>query len=193
MLCRKMLRYLSCGGDPKEKYTPIKLLGSGSFGHVILARANLFSCKVAIKVMEVEKQAFTMLVNEITIMKKINHENVVMALDAIYVEAVNKFWLVMEYVQGCTLKKITKSVSLKEEHICYISKQFVKGLDYLHGENMVHRDLKSSNIMVDIFGIVKIADFGTSFIYDQDDKKNDRVGTPRWMAPEVVTRKPYDF
>jgi serine/threonine protein kinase len=107
---------------------------------VILARANLFPSMVAIKIMEVEKQAFTMLVNEVTIMKKINHENVVMALDAIYVEAVNKVWLVMEYVRGCTLNKIMKSVSLKEGLICYISKQLVKGLDYLQGENIVHRD-----------------------------------------------------
>jgi serine/threonine protein kinase len=62
---------------------------------VVLAKAKLNGCLVAIKIMEVEKQPFTVLANEITIMKKIYHDNVVIALDAIYVEAVKKFWLVM--------------------------------------------------------------------------------------------------
>lgn len=143
---------------------------------------------VAIKIMEVEKQPFTVLANEVTIMKKINHENVVTALDGIYVEAVKKFWLVMEYVNGCSLKKIVRNVALEEGHICFISSQCVKGLDYLHKENIVHRDIKSSNVLVDIYGRVKITDFGTSYFYEKNAKKNEIVGSPCFMAPEVVAR-----
>jgi serine/threonine protein kinase len=143
---------------------------------------------VAIKIMEVKKQPFTVLANEVNIMKKIYHENVVIALDAIYVEAVKKFWLVMEYVNGCSLRKIVRNVSLEEGHICFISSQCVKGLDYLHKENIVHRDIKSNNVLVDVHGRVKITDFGTSYIYDENAKKNDLVGSPCYMAPEVVAR-----
>ncbi|XP_060570068.1 serine/threonine-protein kinase PAK 3-like [Ruditapes philippinarum] len=148
---------------------------------------------VAIKIMEVKKQPFTVLANEVNIMKKIYHENVVIALDAIYVEAVKKFWLVMEYVNGCSLRKIVRNVSLEEGHICFISSQCVKGLDYLHKENIVHRDIKSNNVLVDVHGRVKITDFGTSYIYDENAKKNDLVVSPCYMAPEVVARRPYDY
>ncbi|XP_060580928.1 serine/threonine-protein kinase Sgk3-like, partial [Ruditapes philippinarum] len=106
MLYHKMLRNLSNGDDPKQRYSPIKLIDSGTFGHVILAKAKLNGSMVAIKIMEVKKQPFAVLANEVTIMKRICQENVVTALDAIYVEAVKKFWLVMEYVNGCSLKKI---------------------------------------------------------------------------------------
>jgi p21-activated kinase 1 len=143
---------------------------------------------VAIKILEVKKQPFNVLANEVTIMKKIYHDNVVTALDAIYVEAVKKFWLVMEYVNGCSLRKIVRNVSLEEGHICFISSQCVKGLDYLHKENIVHRDIKSSNVLVDIYGRVKITDFGTSYIHDKNAKKNEIVGSPCYMAPEVVAR-----
>ncbi|XP_060601862.1 serine/threonine-protein kinase PAK 3-like [Ruditapes philippinarum] len=188
MLYHKMLRNLSSGDDPKRKYSPIKLIDSGTFGHVILAKTKQNGCMVAIKILEVKKQPFTVLANEVTIMKKIYHDNVVTALDAIYVEAVKKFWLVMEYVNGCSLKKIVRNVALEEGHICFISSQCVKGLDYLHKESIVHRDIKSSNVLVDIYGRVKITDFGTSYIYDKNAKKNEIVGSPCYMAPEVVAR-----
>ncbi|XP_060584428.1 uncharacterized protein LOC132740524 [Ruditapes philippinarum] len=164
-----------------------------TFGHVVLAKAKLNGSMVAIKIMEVKKQPFAVLANEVTIMKRIYHENVVTALDAIYVEAVKKFWLVMEYVNGCSLRKIVRSVSLEEGQICFISSQCVKGLEYLHKENIVHRDIKSNNVLVDIHGRVKITDFGTSYIYDKNDKKNEIVGSPCYMAPEVVARRPYDY
>ncbi|XP_060587567.1 serine/threonine-protein kinase PAK 3-like [Ruditapes philippinarum] len=136
MLYHKMLRNLSNGDDPKQRYSPIKLIDSGTFGHVVLAKAKLNGSMVAIKIMEVKKQPFAVLANEVNIMKRIYHENVVTALDAIYVEAVKKFWLITEYVNGCSLRKILRNVSLEEglSQICYICSQCVKGLDYLHKE-----------------------------------------------------------
>ena len=143
---------------------------------------------VAIKIMKVEKQPLTMLTNEVSIMKKIRHENVVSCLEAIYVESVNKFWLVMQYVKGCSLARILKVTSLTEGQICSTTKQFVKGLHYLHQENIVHRDIKSNNILVDVRGNTKITDFGTSYMFDKNAKRTDIVGSLCWMAPEVLAR-----
>ena len=165
-----------------------------TFSHVVLA--NLKKCaerksKVAIKIMEVEKQLFTMLVNEIMIMKRIRHENVVSALDAVYVESVRKVWLVMEYMQGCPLTRIVKTIQLREcqkSYVAYVARQCLKGLEYLHGENIVHRDIKSNNILVDIHGKIKRTDFGTSYVYDRYAKKQEIIGSPCWMAPKVVVR-----
>ena len=162
-----------------------------TFSHVVLANVKKSATrknKVAIKIMEVEKQPFTMLVNEILIMKRIRHENVVSALDAVYVESVRKVWLVMEYMQGCTLTRIVKSVQLRECEISYVARQCIKGLDYLHGESIVHRDIKSNNILVDIQGKIKLTDFGTGYVYDKYAKKHETIGSPCWMAPEVVKR-----
>ncbi|XP_053405765.1 uncharacterized protein LOC123565770 isoform X2 [Mercenaria mercenaria] len=194
-LFHKMLRNLSSVGDPLQKYSPLKLLDSGTFSHVVLASVKKSNCdsKVAIKIIEVEKQPYNMLLNEINIMKRIQHENVINALDVMYVEAVKKVWIVMEYMKGCSLASVLQTVLLKEKQIVYVAKECLNALHYLHGKMIVHRDIKSNNILIDIHGRVKITDCGTSFIYNDKQVKKEIVGSPCWMAPEVVARKPYDF
>ncbi|XP_045193172.2 serine/threonine-protein kinase Pak-like isoform X3 [Mercenaria mercenaria] len=194
-LIYKMLKNVSSIGSPLKKYAPIKLIDTGTFSHVVLAGLKNSTCnrKVAIKIIQVEKVPYNKLLQEINIMKKIRHDNVINALDVAYVEAVRKVWLVMEYMRGSSLACLLRKMLLKESQIAYVSKECVKALTYLHGQNIVHRDIKSNNVLIDIQGRVKITDFGTSFVYSKYETKREIVGTPCWMAPEVVSRKPYNF
>jgi len=186
------LRSVVSSGDPTSIYSKIKKVGQGASGSVYVAKSLTTSAKVAIKQMDLSHQPRKeLIVNEILVMKESQHPNIVNYLDSFLVKS-NELWVVMEYMEGGALTDVIDNNTLEEDQIAAICFETCKGLQHLHGQNIIHRDIKSDNVLLDAYGHVKITDFGfCAKLTDQKNKRATMVGTPYWMAPEVVKQKEY--
>ncbi|XP_058680547.1 serine/threonine-protein kinase PAK 1-like, partial [Ammospiza caudacuta] len=128
--------------------------------------------------------------NEITIMKTYRSPNVVNYLDSYLLG--EELLLVIEYMDGGVLSDIVSQTCLSEDEMAAISRECLQGLDFLHANDVIHRDVKSDNILLRTDGSVKLADFGLATQLSPEQSRRCSVtGTPWWMAPEVVTGQPY--
>lgn len=186
------LRQVVCDDDPKLIYSKIKKVGQGASGHVYVAKELATGKKVAIKEMDLSHQPRKeLIVNEILVMKESQHPNIVNFLES-YLLKNTELWVVMEYMEGGALTDIIENNTLEEDQISSICLETCKGLQHLHSQSIIHRDIKSDNVLLDAHGRVKITDFGFSAqLTDQKSKRATMVGTPYWMAPEVVKQKEY--
>ncbi|ODV88332.1 hypothetical protein CANCADRAFT_58661 [Tortispora caseinolytica NRRL Y-17796] len=193
------LRSISAAGDPLDAYQKLKKVGQGASGTVYLARVlkgNAYAPKggkVAVKQIDLAKQPRReLIVNEILVMKESSHPNIVNFLEA-YLRSKEDLWVIMEYMEAGALTDIIDNTTIAEPEIATICRETCKGLQHLHHKNIIHRDIKSDNVLLDAHGRVKITDFGfCAKLTDQRSKRATMVGTPYWMAPEVVTQKEYD-
>ncbi|KAK9364499.1 kinase-like domain-containing protein [Lipomyces kononenkoae] len=191
------LRSVVSSGDPLMLYSKKGKVGQGASGSVYVAaplepQMSAKYSKVAIKQMDLASQPRKeLIVNEILVMKESQHPNIVNFLDA-YLREPSDLWVVMEYMEGGALTDIIESNTLTEAQIATICFETCKGLQHLHHKNIIHRDIKSDNVLLDSQGHVKITDFGfCARLTDQKNKRATMVGTPYWMAPEVVKQKEY--
>ncbi|KAG8908959.1 Protein kinase [Tulasnella sp. 403] len=186
------LRQVVSHEDPKGIYATIKKIGQGASGHVYVAKTLSTGKKVAIKQMDLTHQPRKeLIVNEILVMKESQHPNIVNFLDAYLVKNTD-LWVVMEFMEGGALTDIIENNTLEEDQISSICLETCKGLGHLHLQSIIHRDIKSDNVLLDAQGHVKITDFGfCAKLTDQKSKRATMVGTPYWMAPEVVKQKEY--
>ncbi|KAF8183901.1 kinase-like domain-containing protein [Mycena galopus ATCC 62051] len=186
------LRQVVCDDDPKLLYSKIKKVGQGASGHVYVAKTLATGKKVAIKEMDLSHQPRKeLIVNEILVMKESQHPNIVNFLESYLVKS-NELWVVMEYMEGGALTDIIENNTMEEDQISSICFETCKGLGHLHSQSIIHRDIKSDNVLLDALGRVKITDFGfCAKLTDQKSKRATMVGTPYWMAPEVVKQKEY--
>ena len=185
--------------SPSKKYEILSKLGSGSFGNVYLARNRFTYEKVALK--QIKKSSANLLSDgeikdEIEILKKLDHPDIVRIIESFNTK--NSYILITEYCEGGELFDQVKN-QLSETQIAVIFRQLLSGLAYLHSNNIVHRDLKLENILIneiekskttgeDLFNI-KIIDFGTARIFDKNRKPQSIVGSSYYIAPEVLRQK----
>ncbi|GAB5590514.1 Protein kinase [Umbelopsis nana] len=177
--------------DPNLLYKRNKRVGQGASGSVYLATHLSTNKRVAIKQMEIATQARKdLIVNEIIIMKESRHPNIVNYLDSFLVKG--DLWVVMEYMEGGPLTDVISKNNMDETQIATICLETAKGLQHLHSRKIIHRDIKSDNVLLNSFGHIKISDFGyCAKLTAQKSKRVTVVGTPYWMAPEVVTGREY--
>ncbi|ODV76932.1 Pkinase-domain-containing protein [Suhomyces tanzawaensis NRRL Y-17324] len=181
--------------DPTPLFKIIEKAGQGASGAVYLAELTENRQKVAIKQMDLNVQPRKeLIINEILVMKDSQHKNIVNFLDS-YLRGNSDLWVIMEYMEGGSLTEIIENndFKLSERQIATICFETLKGLQHLHKKHIIHRDIKSDNVLLDAKGNVKITDFGfCAKLTDQRNKRATMVGTPYWMAPEVVKQKEYD-
>ncbi|KAI9302858.1 kinase-like domain-containing protein [Cunninghamella echinulata] len=185
------LRAVVSNGDPSVLYKRIKRIGQGASGSVYLATHGSSTTKVAVKQMELKKQSrLDLIVNEIMVMQESRHCNIVNFLDSFLVRG--DLWVIMEYMEGGALTDVIENNTMTEQQIATVCLETAKGLHHLHSQKIIHRDIKSDNVLLNFQGQVKISDFGyCAKLTDQKNKRATMVGTPYWMAPEVVKQKEY--
>ncbi|GAX75530.1 hypothetical protein CEUSTIGMA_g2973.t1 [Chlamydomonas eustigma] len=182
--------------DPRKRYSVQTVLGKGSYGTVYKAVDLETGDTVAIKVISLADQPsedFQQIEKEIDFLSSCNHPNVVRYLGSF--QSGSELWIVMEYCSGGSVSDILTVMGepLAEELIAYICSEALKGLAYLHSLGKVHRDIKCGNILLSHGGHVKIADFGVAAqLTNTMSKRNTFIGTPHWMAPEVIQESRYD-
>ena len=184
-------------GNPNKKYIPIKLLGNGSFGSVYEAQNMVFLNSVAMKIINKSESALDEeeILNEINILKKLSHPNIVKIFEFYITKA--HYYIVTEYCkEGELFTYIKKKFS--ERQLAVLFYQIFSGLWYLHDNKILHRDIKLENIMIsgkeidkstdeELFWI-KIIDFGTAKIFEKNKKEKDVVGSSYYIAPEVLKK-----
>nr|XP_054509425.1 serine/threonine-protein kinase PAK 3-like [Agelaius phoeniceus] len=173
-----------------SKYTAFEELGRGGFGAVYKALDTSSGQQVAIKIMSLEEMSEELAANEILAMRDNRSPSIVTYLDSYLVDA--ELWLAMEFMDSGTLFDMLSAVYPEEGQIGAVCRECLQGLHFLHSRQVIHRDIKSNNVLVGMDGSVKLGDFGLcAQLSPERSKRSSSVGTPSWMAPEVVRGEAY--
>ncbi|RYO78846.1 hypothetical protein DL766_003306 [Monosporascus sp. MC13-8B] len=185
------LKRICSEGDPREIYRGFTKIGQGASGGVFTGHERGSNRLVAIKQMNLEQQPKKdLIINEILVMKESVHPNIVNFIDSYLCGG--ELWVIMEYMEGGSLTDVVTFNIMTEGQIASVCRETLKGLQHLHSKGVIHRDIKSDNILLSLDGNIKLTDFGfCAQINEAHNKRTTMVGTPYWMAPEVVTRKEY--
>ncbi|XP_063279481.1 serine/threonine-protein kinase PAK 3-like [Prinia subflava] len=161
-----------------------------AFGTVSKALDAARGQQVAIKELNLQHQGVEEVLKEILVLKEKRHPNIVTYLQSYLVNGA--VLLVLEYMDGGSLAEVVRKKRMDVGHIATVCRECLQGLAFLHANQVIHRDIKSDNILLSRDGAVKLADFGLcTWLTPEHSKRKSVVGTPRWMAPEVVRGEPY--
>lgn len=185
------LRAVVSTEDPMKLYSDFKKIGQGASGSVYVAKIKKTKETVAIKRMDLNNQPKKdLIINEILVMRESKHTNIVNFIESYLVR--DELWVVMDYMDGGSLTDVIDTNHMAEPQIATVMLETSKGLHHLHSMNIIHRDIKSDNVLLGTGGEVKLTDFGFCARISEDrGKRSTMVGTPYWMAPEVVKQKDY--
>uniref|UniRef100_A0A8C4R4F6 non-specific serine/threonine protein kinase n=1 Tax=Eptatretus burgeri TaxID=7764 RepID=A0A8C4R4F6_EPTBU len=188
---RAALQRVVDAGDPSRFLCGFVKIGEGSTGIVCLATDLRTGRHVAVKKMHLKRQQRReLLFNEVVVMRHHQDENVVQLYNSYLVG--DELWVVMELLEGGALTDIVTYTRMTEEQIAAVCLAVLRALAYLHSHGVIHRDIKSDSILLTADGRVKLSDFGfCAKITKEVPQRKSLVGTPYWMAPEVISRLPY--
>jgi len=178
--------------DPTSDFQLVEKLGEGSYGSVWKSVHIKTGTVTAIKRVPVENDLDEIL-NEIKIMKQCRSPYIISYYGSYFKD--NELWIVMEFCGGGSVSDLMRILdkTLTEDQIAVVVRDALKGLNYLHGIKKIHRDIKAGNILLNGKGESKLADFGVSGqLSDTMAKRQTVIGTPFWMAPEVIQEVGYD-
>uniref|UniRef100_A0A8C2X9H8 MAP/microtubule affinity-regulating kinase 3 n=1 Tax=Cyclopterus lumpus TaxID=8103 RepID=A0A8C2X9H8_CYCLU len=206
--CRNSIALCSDEQPHIGNYRLLKTIGKGNFAKVKLARHILTGREVAIKIIDktqLNPTSLQKLFREVRIMKTLNHPNIVQLFEVIETE--KTLYLIMEYASGGEVfdylvahgRMKEKEARAKFRQVimfclwyCFLSPQIVSAVHYCHLKNIVHRDLKAENLLLDADANIKIADFGFSNEFTAGSKLDTFCGSPPYAAPELFQGKKYD-
>jgi 5'-AMP-activated protein kinase catalytic alpha subunit len=171
-----------------------KTLGEGTFGKVKMGTHILTGEKVAIKILEkdriVDVSDVERVAREIHILKLIRHPNIIQLYEII--ETPKQLFLIMECASGGELfDYIVAHTRVKEREASRFFHQIIAGIEYIHKLNIVHRDMKPENLLLDYNKNIKIVDFGLSNTYKNNELLKTACGSPCYAAPEMIAGKKY--
>ncbi|KAL1408901.1 hypothetical protein Q8F55_005715 [Vanrija albida] len=179
--------------DQSSAYTLLEKLGTGSFGTVWKAVHNVTGSVVAIKMIDLEStdDEIGEIQAEIAHLSTCSSDKVTRYYGS-FVKGY-RLWIVMEYLGGGSCLDLLKPGVFTEEQVAIVCRELLVGLEYLHSEGKIHRDIKAANVLLSENGEVKLADFGVAAqLSSHKSQRHTFVGTPFWMAPEVIRRDGYD-
>ena len=190
-------------GDPYEVYEELKLLGEGSFGKVFKVASKASRVIRAMKIINKQRAAMgseeeRALINEINILKSLDHPNILKVYE--YFNTKRKLFIISELCTGGELfDKISHDKSFNEKVSAHVMKQLLSAVQFCHANGIIHRDLKPENILIESteeakkeYFSIKIIDFGTSDKLKKNKMMHKQIGTPFYIAPEILANTGYN-
>ena len=188
-------------GKIVEGYRIIKFLGRGKFSIVYQAERQADSKLVALKIIKIydikDKNLVEKCLKEVDLLKRVNHPNIIKYLDSFIYQ--NELYIAVEWADKGDVKRLIKKYKqegdeIEERKVIEYTKEIAAGLNHMHEQRVIHRDLKPANILINSDGIFKLGDLGLGRIMNTETIKTfSKVGTPLYMAPEVINNNGYDF
>lgn len=176
--------------DPCEVLEDKKMIAKGST--CVVYSATYEGTKIAVKEIQLTHKNKMVLSEESKFLNSLSHKNIVKHIKSI--KSNKKLYMFLELMDGGSLTKVAQFCDCKEPHIAYFMRELLSALVYIHSQNKIHRDIKTGNVLLNRQGEVKLADFGYAAELDPLKKRRRSfVGTPYWMAPEVIIGKEYSF
>lgn len=178
--------------NPTTFLNGLMKLDEGSTCVVYIAKDPHLKATVAVKEMILTDKNTRMLLEETRLMASMKHPNIIKFYAAHRVK--ETLWILMEYMDGGSLTNVATYCDCQESHIAYFAREVLLALEYLHEHNKIHRDIKTDNILLKSNGELRLADFGyAAHLSSRTESRKSVVGTPYWMAPELIKNQPYSF
>jgi serine/threonine protein kinase len=179
--------------DPDKLFTILQKVGQGNYGSVYKIQNNNTGQILAAKICKIESNNTDSFYKEINMLKQCDSPYILKYYSS-YIKN-NTIWIVLEFCDGGSILDIMRITNkfYTEKEIASIIKMVLKGLQFLHAQRKIHRDIKAGNILLTDEGVAKLGDFGVSAqLTNSISKKVSKIGTPYWMSPEVISQKSYD-
>ena len=178
--------------NPHDFLKDLELMDEGSTCKIYKATDPKTGEAIAVKEMNITEANKKLLFDETRLMASMDHPNIIKFYSAHMLG--DTLWIIMELMDGGSLTNVATYCDVQEPHIALFAREVLQALDYMHKHKKIHRDIKTDNVLLKENGEVRLADFGyTAQLESPDETRKSIVGTPYWMAPELIKSQPYSY